>query len=112
MSFEWLLGRLFGELRSAGRGVDCLQLQSRWQNGCTRQRDKSLTLGWSSAGGMEGRDGEEMREWVEGTIRTVRRYALCNGTSPFGPQIFTEFPETHKMFNGSVFICVCNCVHR
>lgn len=39
--------------------MDCLQLQGRWQNGCPRQRDKNLTLGWGGARGMEGRDGEE-----------------------------------------------------
>lgn len=39
--------------------MDCLQLQGRWQNGCPRQRDKNLTLGWGGARGMEARDGEE-----------------------------------------------------
>lgn len=55
---------------------------------------------------MEGRDGEETERVGRGNPRTVGSYALCNGTSPCSPQIFTEFPETHEMFNRSIFVCV------
>lgn len=65
-----------------------------------------MTLGWDSAGGMEGRDGEKAERMGRRNCKDSGNNALCHVTPPCSPEIFTEVPQTHKMFNGSVFVSV------
>ena len=91
--------------------MGCPQLQGTRQKASAKQRDKDLTLGWGTAGKMEGRGGERWWKWGEGTARQWELRPLSSDTTllPWNPHY--GFVSTLTKCLIEVYLWVWECVH-